>query len=73
MKEGALRMELRFADGAKVLALSSLLLPFWFAAAKRVVEEYETGLRRIEENGMRRRIFEYYGIPYEPVEAVGKK
>ena len=30
--------------------------------AKRVVAEYEEGVRRIEKNGMRRRIFEYYGI-----------
>ena len=35
--------------------------------AKSVVEEYEAGLRRIDKNGMRRRIFEYYGIAYEPV------
>ena len=37
--------------------------------AKRVVEEYEAGVKRIEKSGERRRIFEYYGIPYEPVKA----
>ena len=35
--------------------------------AKSVVEEYEAGMRRIDKNGMRRRIFEYYGLPYEPI------
>jgi len=35
--------------------------------AKSVLEEYEAGVRRIDKNGMRRRIFEYYGIPYQPV------
>ena len=35
--------------------------------AKDVVKAYEAGMRRIEKNGMRRRISEYYGIPYEPV------
>ena len=35
--------------------------------AKSLVEEYEAGLRRIDKNGMRRRIFEYYGLPYEPI------
>ena len=35
--------------------------------AKSVVEEYEAGLRRIDKNGMRRRIYEYYGLAYEPV------
>ena len=30
--------------------------------AKRVVDEYEAGIRRIDANGQRRRIFEYYGM-----------
>jgi len=33
--------------------------------AKRLVEEYEAGLRRIKKSGLHRRIYEYYGIPYE--------
>ena len=37
------------------------------AFAKSLVEEYEAGLRRIDKNGMRRRIYEYYGLAYEPV------
>ena len=37
--------------------------------AKRTIDEYETGLRRIDANGERRRIFEYYGMPYAPVNA----
>ena len=35
--------------------------------AKSLLEEYEAGVRRIDRNGMRNRIFEYYGIPYQPV------
>ena len=35
--------------------------------AKRTIDEYEAGLRRIDANGERRRIFEYYGMSYEPV------
>ena len=35
--------------------------------AKRVIEAYEKGVRRIEKSGERRRIFEYYGVPYTPV------
>ena len=35
--------------------------------AKSVISEYETGLQRIEKSGERRRIFEYYGLPYEPM------
>ncbi len=42
--------------------------------AKRVIAEYEAGLRRIDENGQRRRIFEYYNIPYAPLkEQQGQK
>ena len=33
--------------------------------AKRLVEEFEAGFRRIKENGQLRRIREYYGIPSE--------
>lgn len=40
--------------------------------AKRLAAEYEEGLRRIDRSGERRRIFEYYGIPYEPVKAETK-
>jgi len=36
--------------------------------AKSVLEEYEAGVRRIDKNGMRSRIFEYYGIPYQPID-----
>ena len=32
--------------------------------AKRLIAEYEEGMRRIEKSGQLRRIFEYYGIPY---------
>ena len=35
------------------------------AFAKRLIEDYEAGMQRIEKNGMHRRIYEYYGIPYE--------
>ena len=35
--------------------------------AKDVVKAYEAGMRRIDKNGMRQRIFEYYGLAYEPV------
>ena len=35
--------------------------------AKRMVDEYEKGLLRIEKSGERRRIFEYYGAAYEPL------
>ena len=37
--------------------------------SKRLIAEYEEGLRRIDKSGERRRIFEYYGLPYEPVKA----
>ena len=51
------------ADDGTLLHVSGADAEF----AKRVVEEYEAGLRRIDKNGMRLRIFEYYGVPYEPV------
>ena len=35
--------------------------------AKRVIDAYEAGIRRVEKSGERRRIFEYYGVPYTPV------
>ena len=35
--------------------------------AKRIVDEFEKGIRRIEKSGERRRIFEYYGVVYEPI------
>ena len=35
--------------------------------AKSIVEEYEVGVRRIDKNGIRSRIFDYYGLAYEPV------
>lgn len=35
--------------------------------AKCVIDAYEAGIRRIEKSGERRRIFEYYGVPYTPV------
>jgi len=42
--------------------------------AKRLIDEYENGLRRIDGNGMRYRIFEYYNIPYAPLkEQQGQK
>ena len=34
---------------------------------KRVINAYEVGIRRIEKSGERRRIFEYYGVPYTSV------
>ena len=42
------------------------------AFAKRLIEDYEAGMRRIEKNGMRRRIFEYYGIHYEAMKSESK-
>ena len=38
--------------------------------ATNAIAEYEAGLRRIDASGQRRRILEYYGMPYKPV---GKK
>lgn len=35
--------------------------------AKRVIEAFEAGIRRIEKSGERRRIFEYYGVPYASI------
>ncbi len=43
--------------------------------AKAVLREYEEGLRRIDSNGVRRRLFDYYGFvpePLTPVEAEEK-
>ena len=37
--------------------------------AKRTIDEFEAGLRRIDANGERRRIFEYYGMSCEPLES----
>ena len=37
--------------------------------SKRMIDAYETGIRRIDASGERRRIFEYYGMPYAPVNA----
>ena len=37
--------------------------------AKRMIEEYEAGLRRIDANGQRRRIFEYYGVVCDPLDS----
>ena len=35
--------------------------------SKRIVDAYETGLRRIDKSGQRRRIFEYYGMTPAPI------
>lgn len=35
--------------------------------AKAVVEAYESGLRRIDANGVRKRIFDYYGMTPNPL------
>ena len=35
--------------------------------AKCVIDAYEAGIRRIEKSGERRRIFEYYGVPYTSI------
>jgi hypothetical protein len=35
--------------------------------AKRVIDAFEAGIRRIEKSGERRRIFEYYGVPYTSI------
>ena len=43
--------------------------------AKAIIREYEEGLRRIDSNGVRRRLFDYYGFvpePLTPVEAEEK-
>ena len=37
------------------------------ALAGRIIDEYEAGIKRIDANGERRRIFEYYGMEYEPI------
>ena len=34
---------------------------------KRVIDAFEAGIRRIEKSGERRRIFEYYGVPYTSI------
>jgi hypothetical protein len=36
--------------------------------AKRIVDEFEKGIRRIDRSGERRRIFEYYGAAYDPLD-----
>lgn len=38
------------------------------AFSKSVIEEYEKGIRRLDVSGQRRRIFEYYGMEYSPVQ-----
>lgn len=35
--------------------------------SKRIIDAYETGMRRIDKSGQRRRIFEYYGMHAVPV------
>ena len=35
--------------------------------AKTILREYEEGLRRMESNGVRRRLFDYYGFVPEPL------
>ena len=35
--------------------------------SKRIVDAYEKGIRRIDANGQRRRIFEYYGFVPQPL------
>ena len=47
-----------------VLLLVSPLDP---ALSKRIVDAYEAGMKRIEANGQRRRIFEYYGMTPESI------
>ena len=37
--------------------------------AKRVIDDFESGIRRIDASGELRRICEYYGTPYEPLHA----
>ena len=37
--------------------------------ATNVVAAYEAGIRRIDANGQRRRVVEYYGMQYEPLKA----
>ena len=36
--------------------------------SKRMIDEFEKGLRRIDRSGERRRIFEYYGAAYDPLD-----
>lgn len=36
---------------------------------KRVIDDFESGIRRIDASGELRRICEYYGTPYEPLHA----
>ena len=33
---------------------------------KKVIDDFESGIRRIDKSGELRRIYEYYGTPYEP-------
>lgn len=35
--------------------------------SKRIIDAYETGMRRIDKSGQRRRIFEYYGMTPAPI------
>ena len=35
--------------------------------SRRVIEEYEKGIHRIDSNGQRQRIFDYYRIPCKPL------
>lgn len=41
--------------------------------AKKVIEDYESGIRRIDGTGELRRICEYYGTPYETPRAPDQK
>ena len=36
--------------------------------AKRVLDAFEAGIRRIDASGERRRIFDYYGMVPPPIE-----
>ena len=37
------------------------------AFAKAVLREYEEGMRKIDANGVRRRLFDYYGFVPQPL------
>lgn len=65
------RMSDEFDRGGVLLRVSNLDPAF----AKAVLREYEEGMRKIDANGVRRRLFDYYGFvpePLTPVEAEEK-
>ena len=57
--------------GGILIATTNMLSNLDPAFAKAVLAEYEAGMRRIDANGVRRRLFDYYGFVPQPVEPRG--